>query len=233
MLPDVAYPCMITRRSISRARRCPISKSPVSQRPLSGPFRELVDGLRVITGLLAVRSFLLMFTMSGDQRPDKSKTHDKAFPYLAYTTRYTDNTKFADQMIPGRILQNRGRLFVVSLSCMVAVAKKSDIDCGRSQDLRVFHVPVAETRPVKDKEGSFMPSLSSPACHWDTELTSCPKLNKAVGFRRLMIIIIDVTSDPWETQTPRSSAVVTFDDAASRGSPEQGIQCTTCSQQDC
>jgi hypothetical protein len=74
-------------------------------RPLSGPSHEIVDGLRVITGLLAVRGFLLMFAMSGQQRPDKRETHDKTFPYLAYTTRYTDNTKFADQMIPGRILQ--------------------------------------------------------------------------------------------------------------------------------
>ena len=79
---------------------------------------------------------------------------------------------------------------------MMAVAKKSDIDRGRSQDLRVFHVPVAAARPFKDKERSFTPSLSSPAYHWDAELTSCPKSSKAVGLRRLMIIIIDRTGDP-------------------------------------
>ena len=67
--------------------------------------REIVDGLRVITGLLAFRGFLLMFAMLGQQRPEKREIHDKTFPYLAYTTRYTDNTNFADQMIPGRILQ--------------------------------------------------------------------------------------------------------------------------------
>lgn len=60
--------------------------------------------MRVIAGLLAVRSFLLTFAMSGQQRPDERKTHDKTFPYLAYTIN-TDNTDFAGQMIPGKILQ--------------------------------------------------------------------------------------------------------------------------------
>ena len=116
---------------------------------------------------------------------------------------------------------------------MVTVAK-SDIDCGRSQDLRHYHVPVAGARPYKDKERSFMPSLSSPAHHWDAELTCCPKLSKTVGLRRLIVIISDGTDDPWKTQTPgHPSVIMTVHDAMSRGSPEKGIQYTTCSQHDC
>ena len=118
----------------------------------------------------------------------------------------------------------------------MAVAKKSDIDCERSQDLRHYHVPVAEARPFKDKERSFMLLLSSSAHHWDAELTCCPKSSKTVGFilRRSTVTISDGTGDPWETQTPGSpSVMVTVYDATSRGSPEQGIQCTACSQHDC
>ena len=117
---------------------------------------------------------------------------------------------------------------------MVTVAKKSDIDCGRSQDLRVFHVPVAEARPFKDEERSFMPLLSSPAHHRDAELTYCPKSSKTVGLRRLTVIVSDGTGDLWKgAQTPNFPSVVTVVDATSRGSPEHGIQCTTCSHHDC
>ena len=79
---------------------------------------------------------------------------------------------------------------------MATVAKKSDIDCGRSQDLRHYHVPVAGARPYKDKERSFMPLLSSSVHHWDAELTYCPKSSKTVGLRRLIVIISDETGDP-------------------------------------
>jgi hypothetical protein len=83
----------------------PISKFPSRLRPLSGSFRVFVDGLRVITVLLAVRSFLLLSLTSGQQRPGNREIHDKTFPYLAYTTRYTDNANFAGQMMTGKILQ--------------------------------------------------------------------------------------------------------------------------------
>jgi hypothetical protein len=115
----------------------------------------------------------------------------------------------------------------------VTVAKKSDIDCEQSQDLRLFHVSVAEARPFKDKERSFKPVLSSPAYLWDAKLTCCPKSSKAVGLRRLIAIITDGNGNPWKTQTPGCSSVVTVDDATTRGSPEDGIQYTTCSQHNC
>jgi hypothetical protein len=76
---------------------------------------------------------------------------------------------------------------------LVTVAKKTVIDCERSQDLRLFHVFVAEARPFKNKERSFKPLLSSPAYLWDAKLTCCPKLSKVVGLRRLIVIITDGT----------------------------------------
>jgi hypothetical protein len=82
-----------------------ISKFPSRLSPLSGSFPVSVDGMRVITVLLPVRSFLLLFSTSGQQRPGNRDIHDKTFPYLAYTTRYTDNTNFAGQMMPERTLQ--------------------------------------------------------------------------------------------------------------------------------
>lgn len=93
-----------------------------------------------------------------------------------------------------------------------------------------FPRPNRRARPFKDKGRSFKPLLSSLAYHWDAKLTCCPKLSKAFGLRRLTVIITDGTGDPWKTQTPGCSSIVTVDDATSRGSPEEGIQYTTCSQ---